>query len=84
MNASLIETERLKLRKLTADDARFILRLVNEPLFLHFIGDKGVRNLEDARQYILNGPVASYDQNGFGLFLVHVKTPRLLWQCVDS
>jgi RimJ/RimL family protein N-acetyltransferase len=35
-----------------------------------FIGDKGVRNLEDARQYILNGPIASYQQHGFGLYLV--------------
>jgi RimJ/RimL family protein N-acetyltransferase len=74
MNASLIETRRLTLRKLSVEDAPFILRLVNEPSFLQFIGDKGVRNLEDARQYILNGPVASYAQNGFGLFLVQLKT----------
>jgi len=73
MSASLIETERLTLRKLSVEDAPFILRLVNEPSFLQFIGDKGVRNLEDARQYILNGPVASYAQNGFGLFLVQLK-----------
>jgi RimJ/RimL family protein N-acetyltransferase len=76
MNASLIETERLTLRKLSVEDAPFILRLVNEPSFLQFIGDKGVRNLEDARQYILNGPVASYAQNGFGLFLVQLKTDQ--------
>ena len=65
-----LETERLTLRELTTDDVEFILRLLNEPSFLRFIGDKGVRNLEDARQYILNGPVASYKQNGFGLYLV--------------
>ena len=76
MNASLIETERLTLRKLSVEDAPFILRLVNELSFLQFIGDKGVRNLEDARQYILNGPVASYAQNGFGLFLVQLKTDQ--------
>jgi RimJ/RimL family protein N-acetyltransferase len=33
-----------------------------------------VRNLDDARAYILNGPVASYKQNGFGLYLVQLKT----------
>ena len=76
MSASLIETERLTLRKLSVEDAPFILRLVNEPSFLQFIGDKGVRNLEDARQYILNGPVASYAQNGFGLFLVQLKANK--------
>ena len=66
-------TERLILRRMTADDAPFILELVNEPSFLEFIGDKGVRTLDDARHYILTGPVASYDRYGFGLYLVLLK-----------
>jgi ribosomal-protein-alanine N-acetyltransferase len=66
-------TERLILRRLTADDAPFILELLNEPAFLEFIGDKGVRTLDDARHYILTGPVASYDRHGFGLYLVLLK-----------
>ena len=69
-----LETERLTLREVSTDDADFILRLLNEPSFLRFIGDKGVRNLQDARQYILNGPIASYNQNGFGLYLVVLKS----------
>jgi RimJ/RimL family protein N-acetyltransferase len=73
-----IETERLLLRELSTDDAAFILRLVNEPSFIQFVGDKGVRNLDDARQYILNGPIASYKQNGFGLYLVKLKSTNLL------
>src|SRR5262245_57822444 len=68
-----LETERLLLRRLNADDAPFILTLLTEPSFLRYIGDKKVRNLDDARQYILNGPVASYDRNGFGLCLVELK-----------
>jgi len=71
---NIIETKRLILRELNASDALFILRLLNEPSFLRFIGDKGVRNLDDARAYILNGPVASYKLNGFGLYLVQLKT----------
>lgn len=70
----ILETERLSLRKLSVGDAGFILRLLNEPSFLQNIGDKGVRKLEDARQYIVNGPMASYDKFGFGLFLVQEKT----------
>ena len=66
-------TERLVLRRITPDDAPFILELLNEPSFLEFIGDKGVRNLDDARHYILTGPVASYDRHGFGLYLVLLK-----------
>ena len=70
---TVLETKRLSLRELTADDAQFILNLLNEPSFLRYIGDKQVRNLEDARQYILNGPVASYERNGFGLYLVELR-----------
>ncbi len=69
----VLETARLTLRHLSIGDAEFILRLLNEPSFLRYIGDKGVRNLDDARQYILNGPVASYERNGFGLYLVELK-----------
>ena len=65
--------ERLILRRFTVDDAQFILTLLNEESFLRYIGDKKVRNLEDARQYILNGPVASYERNGFGLNLVELR-----------
>jgi len=67
------ETDRLRLRRLSVDDADFILRLLNEPSFLEYIGDKGVRTMDDARSYILNGPVASYEKHGFGLWLVELK-----------
>jgi RimJ/RimL family protein N-acetyltransferase len=67
---NILETERLLLRQFSAEDAEFILELVNEPSFVQNIGDRGVRILEDARAYILNGPVASYAKNGFGLYLV--------------
>lgn len=70
---NVIETERLNLRRLTADDAEFILELLNEPSFIRNIGDRGVRTIADARQYILNGPVASYERFGFGLYLVELK-----------
>lgn len=70
---NILETERLALRQLTADDAGFILALVNEPSFIQNIGDRGVRTLSDAERYIENGPVASYARNGFGLYLVALK-----------
>jgi RimJ/RimL family protein N-acetyltransferase len=68
-----VETPRLVLRRFTLDDAPFILRLLNEPSFIRYIGDKGVRDLDGARQYLLNGPIASYARFGFGLLLVAVR-----------
>jgi len=70
---NILETERLTLREFTAEDAEFILQLVNEPSFIQNIGDRGVRSLEDAIKYIENGPVTSYARNGFGLYLVTLK-----------
>lgn len=67
------ETTRLRIRELTVDDAEFILGLVNESSFLENIGDKGVRNLEDARKFILEGPWASHRERGYGQFLVELK-----------
>ena len=73
MPVTVLETDRLALRHLSVEDADFILELVNEPSFLHFIGDRGVRTVEDARGYILNGPVDSYGRHGFGLYLTALK-----------
>jgi RimJ/RimL family protein N-acetyltransferase len=70
---NVLETKRLILRHLEADDAEFILELLNEPGFLQNIGDRGVRNTEDARRYIAEGPAASYERNGFGLYCVALK-----------
>jgi RimJ/RimL family protein N-acetyltransferase len=69
----VLETDRLILRRLFAEDAEFILRLLNEPSWIRFIGDKGIRNVEGARDYILQGPVAMYARLGFGLYLVELK-----------
>lgn len=73
---TILETERLLLRRFSPDDAPFILELLNDPSFLRFIGDKGVRTLEDAKGYILNGPMANYERFGFGLWLVELKATR--------
>lgn len=70
---TVLETERLLLRYLSSEDAEFILELLNEPSFIRNIGDRGVRTIEDANSYIVNGPVASYAKNGFGLYLVKLK-----------
>jgi RimJ/RimL family protein N-acetyltransferase len=70
---NLIQCERLSLRELGLYDAEFILRLLNEPGFLRFIGDKGVRTLDDAREYLSKGPLESYRRHGFGLYLVLLR-----------
>ena len=70
---TILETQRLVLRRISVDDAEFILELLNQPSFLRYIGDKEVRSVADAVQYIQAGPIASYERFGFGLYLVELK-----------
>jgi len=69
----ILGTERLVLREFSIDDAEFILTLLNTPAWLEYIGDKNVRTLEDAVNYLENGPIKSYKENGFGLWLTSLK-----------
>lgn len=71
--SEIVATERLRLRRLVLDDAPFILRLVNDPSWLEFIGDKGIRTEDDARKYLAQGPLDMYARLGFGLYLVELR-----------
>ncbi len=69
----VLETDRLVLRRLTEGDAAFVLALLNDPDWLRNIGDRGVRSLEEARDYIRTSPMAMYARHGFGLYGVAAK-----------
>jgi len=71
-----IESERLFLRPLTLEDDEFILQLLNTDGFIKYIGDRNVKTIEQAKNYLMNGPLKSYETNGFGLSLVELKTDR--------
>lgn len=73
MTDIILETDRLRLRQLTLNDAPFIFELVNEPSFIENIGDRNVRSEEDAVRYIQNGPMASYERYGYGLYKVELR-----------
>lgn len=69
----ILETERLQLCQFSLDDAAFIVQLLNSPGWLQFIGDRKIRNEDDARQYLQNVPMTQYAKHGFGLWLVRLK-----------
>jgi len=77
-----LTTEHLTIRPFTLEDAPFILRLLNEPSFIDNIADKGVRDLDQARDYLRGGPLASYAAHGHGLWLVaHAGTGNPMGMC---
>lgn len=69
----VIETERLLLRHATAEDAEFVLELLNDPAFIRNVADRGVRTVPEAAAYIANKFTPSYAQFGFGLWVVELK-----------
>jgi RimJ/RimL family protein N-acetyltransferase len=73
----ILQTERLNLRTVSIDDAAFYLGLLNEPSWIQNIGDRNVRTLEQARQAILDGPVAMQAARGHSLYVVERKDDQV-------
>jgi RimJ/RimL family protein N-acetyltransferase len=73
MELPILETERLRLREFNLKDAAFIVELLNSPGWLKYIGDRRVKNQEQAKNYLIDGPLKSYAENGYGLSMVEKK-----------
>ena len=69
----ILETERTILREVTQDDAEFVLNLLNQPSFIKYIGDRSVRTIDDAREYIASRFAESYKKFRFGMWAVELK-----------
>jgi len=68
----VLSTARLDLRWVRDDDAEFIIELVNDPDWLRFIGDRGIRTAEDARAWMDTGPRPMYAR-GLGTCVVELR-----------
>jgi len=72
----IIQSERLRLRPTSIQDASFLLDLFNEPDFLNYVGDRKVRTLADAEAYILSAPAFAPQFNGVGYSVVELRRTR--------
>jgi RimJ/RimL family protein N-acetyltransferase len=80
--AVIVETERLLVREIVTDDAEFIRELLNTESFLKYIGDRGVRTVDEARVFIEDRYRHSYRDNGYGLYAVELKSNgKLIGMC---
>lgn len=70
---TITETERLRLEEAGPEDALFFMELMNSPGYIAFIGDRGIDSVQKAIGYIQENLVASYDNNGYGLFKMVLK-----------
>jgi [ribosomal protein S5]-alanine N-acetyltransferase len=67
------ETERLMIRAMSLDDSAFIFELYNSPKFIKYIGDRNIRTLSDAENYIRNRFLPQFEKLGYGNYLVVTK-----------
>lgn len=70
----ILETERTIIETIKLSDASFFAELVNTPDWLRFIGDRQVRNTADAEKFLQNGLLKSFDENGWGYYLIRTKS----------
>ena len=73
---TILKTQRLLLQEVQLTDAPFIFELLNTPTWLKYIGDRGIKNLADAEQYIQKSFRDSYKSNGFGLYKMVLKASK--------
>ncbi len=62
----LLETDRLLLREYVEEDAEAFLKLNPDREVLRFVPDKALLNVEQARQILIDHPIADYRKWGFG------------------
>ncbi len=68
------ETKRLHLKPTDIDDAEFVLRIMNSPKWLKYIGDRKVRTLKDAKTYINNKMTPLLEKRGFSNYTMITKS----------
>jgi len=79
----MIHTERLILKPVSLEDAEFILELVNSKEYIENIGERNIRTLSEAQDYIQEKMVNHFKQHGYGNFLMTTKKDGAKIGCVS-
>ncbi|MCB0444149.1 MAG: GNAT family N-acetyltransferase [Gelidibacter sp.] len=69
----IAETKRLIIAKMTLNDASFMLKLLNTPHWIKYIGDRNIKTIDEAKTYLKNGVLKSYAELGFGFYKLMLK-----------
>ena len=68
-----IQTERIELRLITEADAAIVLAVMNDPDFIRYVSDRGLRTEEDAAWYIREKILPGIERDGFGMCVVQLR-----------
>ena len=59
---------------MTLDDADLMLAIWNDPAFIRFVGDRGIRTLDEAKAAMIEGALRLFEQFGYGPFCLVQKS----------
>ena len=65
MKYKSFETERLIIRPTSESDSEFIFELLNTPKWLKYIGDRNIKTVEDAKDYIKKKMISQLQRLGY-------------------
>lgn len=68
-----LETDRLYLRRVSLDDADLMLAVWNDPAFIRNVGDRGVRNIEQAHEAMEKGALKLFADYGYGPYAMVLR-----------
>jgi len=71
------ETERLILKPTSEEDEKFVFELFNTPKWLKYIGDRNIKTIESARQYIKTKTLPQLKKLGYSNYTVIRKINNL-------
>jgi len=73
----ILKTKRLLFEEVVVADAPFFLELLNTPTWIEHIGDRGVRTIEAAEEYLKDKVIKSYIENGFGFYKLLLQDEKV-------
>jgi [ribosomal protein S5]-alanine N-acetyltransferase len=74
VNNSIIETERLHISPVSVNDAPFIFNLLTSPSWIKYIGDRGLKTVDDAKKVIQERYQKHFETHGFGVYTITLKS----------
>ncbi len=71
----MLETDRLTLHEMTLADAGLMLAIWNDPAFVRYVGDRGIRTIDEAEDAMRQGILRLYEEYGYGPYRMTLKDP---------
>jgi RimJ/RimL family protein N-acetyltransferase len=66
-------TKHLVISELSQDDSHFICEICNSPGWIKYIGDRNIKNEDDAYKMLQERYLPAYNDTGFGMYKVSLR-----------